>query len=87
MGLKAPDSSVVPLCRGCHLWIDGHTSMPPTKTERAAFSELWVNKTKLAATPDGYDHALELQGLGLGEVEHVKFGDSITWTWKGLVTP
>jgi hypothetical protein len=58
------------------------------KLYRAHLAEKWVRETKLAATPgDNYDHALELQELGLGEVEHVKQDGEVRWVWKGLVAP
>ncbi len=48
VGLKAPDTSVVPLCRACHLHTDGHTNRPMPRDMRRELAKCWVEKTQAA---------------------------------------
>lgn len=78
MGLKAPDSSCVPLCRGCHLWFDGHSGRPVSRHTRRMLAVKWVEAVQIWATPETVDQARDLMQLGLGHVEGDPAGD---WKW------
>lgn len=77
MGLKSSDANVVPLCRSCHRWYDGHTNPVLPREERRALAVKWLAAVLLLVTPESRDHALELQAAGLGTV--VPDGDG--WAW------
>lgn len=80
MPLKAPDSSVVPLCRSCHLWFDGHTSRRATKQQRRELGAKWVLATQSSVTPTMREEAWELQRKGLGTMGMATCGCCWNWT-------
>lgn len=79
MGLKAPDSSCVPLCRACHQWFDGGVTPHATKAQRRGLAVVWVRATQLAATPTTLAEAWELQYRCLGSVR-LEGGEKWSWT-------
>lgn len=86
--LKVPDGQIVPLCRACHGYFDGHLDGPDNpfrhedepreKQQRWDTARRWVDATRLLAIPENLDEAFEFAELGLGRITHHATGD---WAW------
>ncbi len=70
MGLKASDSTCIPMCSGHHRDWTEHRGLFRgwTREERRQWADEVIARCQLAAIPEDLDGALELERLGLGEV-------------------
>jgi hypothetical protein len=82
---KVDISQVVPLCRPCHRWIDGHAGTPPSAEERRELGRNYIERTRDLAIPgDSRDQALALQEAGIGWIELLGGG---RWAWHEGTRP
>jgi hypothetical protein len=68
MGLKAPDSTCIPMCSAHHRDWTEHRGLFRfwTREERRAWADEQIRRTKLAATPDNRIAAYTFEAIGLG---------------------
>ncbi len=71
MGMKVPECQRAPLCRKCHQEYDQRRGRFAgwSDDERYATARGWITVVELSITPGDRNHALELQGYGLGTLE------------------
>jgi len=79
MGLKASDSTCIPMCSLHHKDWSEHRGLFAlwTREERRAWADSVIKECRLAAIPTLFDEALDLQDLGLGTIE----GTADAWRW------
>ena len=87
MGMKVPDSQVVPHCDKCHREWDGRQRPGRfdhmDRDQKRELAARWVDATRLAAIPEDFDQALEFAEMGLGRIAHDPEGH---WNWTPSYT-
>lgn len=82
VGMKVSNWQVVPLRRECHRAWDTHSGKFAGMSREARYEQaaLWVEATRLAATPEGDRGQAEcLEVMGLGRVVELEAG---RWVWE-----